>query len=185
MSIPRVIFLKRKETFSSEDLKEKQQEKGVLLSAPLGSNYIDFPFSGLIYYNNSTFYALISQGKRALISSLLKNLKLFLKGISQGFFTEFRIIGLGFRVKKSGFLMTRSLKFDLGYSHTIRLILPRNVRIARVKRRFFIFSNDLNTVNIFSRQIKLLKQLNPYKLRGLKISDEELKMKPGKKQTKR
>ena len=185
MTVRRIIFSKRKEIFSSEDLKEKQQEKRALLSAPIGPNYINFPFSGLIYYNSSTFYALVLQGKRALISNLLKNLKLFLKGISQGFFIEFRIIGLGFRVKKSGFSMTRSLKFDLGYSHTIRLILPKNIKIARVKRRFFIFSNDLNTVNIFSRQIKLLKQLNPYKLRGLKISNEELKMKPGKKQTKR
>lgn len=185
MNIRRIIFSKRKETFSPEDLKGKQKEGGLLLSAHIGPNYIGFPFYGLIYYNSSTFYALVVQGKRALVSSLLKSLKLFLKGISQGFFVEFRVIGLGFRVKKSGFSMTRSLKFDLGYSHTIRLILPKNVKIGRVKRRFFIFSNDLGTVNVFSRQIKLLKQLNPYKLRGLKVSSEELKMKPGKKQTKR
>lgn len=185
MTARQVIFSKRKEIFSSEDLKEKRQREGILLSALIGPNYINFPFSGLVYYNSFTFYTLVPYSKRALIANLLKNLKLFLKGISQGFFSEFRIIGLGFRVKKSGFSMTRSLKFDLGYSHTIRLILPRNVKIARVKRRFFIFSNDLSTINIFSRQIKLLKQLNPYKLRGLKMSNEELKMKPGKKQTKR
>ena len=181
MLTKQLIFIKRKEQFFQEDLKEN----GLFVFGNNGPNCFSLNYKGLIIYNDSTFYALSSQGKRGLLATLIKNLKLFLKGVLQGYFVEFRIIGLGFKVKKSGFLKTRSLKFDLGYSHTIRLVLPQNIKIGRVKRRFYIFSNDFSALQIFSRQIKLLKQVNPYKLRGLKASNEVLKMKPGKKQTKR
>jgi ribosomal protein L6P/L9E len=180
-----LVFIRRKERFFIEDLKNVQSSDSFFLSANLGSNSFQFPFNHVINYNKSTCVVFYPHNKRAITSTLVKNVKLFLKGLIQGFFLEFRIIGLGFRVKRSGFFQTRSLRFDIGFSHLIRIVLPKRVRIGRVKKRFFIFCNDWQTINIFTRQVKLFKILNPYKLRGLRPSDLMLKMKQGKKQTKR
>jgi len=163
MYLRELAFSARKEVFL-EDINvlvslNASMKSSVFLYSKRGYNVFSFLGLNAEFFNNSTFYISANLRKHSLFSILVSNLKIFLKGLNQGFFVEFRIIGLGFRVKKSGFLRMRSLKFDIGYSHVIRLVLPSNIKLSRVKRRFFIYTNDNATLNIFLKQIKELKKI--------------------------
>ena len=122
------------------------------------------------------------------LNKLDKNiLKYFIniKNLGNFFFVQYRVFGLGFRIKKSSFYNTRSLRFDIGFGHGIYYSLPMAVKCLKRKRRFFIYSDNLFILNFIKIHINNLKLLNPYKIRGLKDLKHEIKMKKGKKQTKK
>lgn len=154
-------------------------------SSTLGVSALLMGFPKKESLNNFVFYAPICHNIFASTSIVLKQVKLFLKGLSQGFFLEFRLIGLGFKVKKAASFGTRILNFDIGFSHFKKLAISRSVRLYRVKRRFMLFSNDYIKLKITLKQIQNLRKHNPYKLRGLKLSGVRLRVKSGKKQTRR
>jgi len=131
------------------------------------------------------FYAPLHAGLRISISIILKQVKLFLKGLAQGFFLEFRMVGLGFKIKRTGEFSMRGVKFDIGFSHFIKLPLSRTIRLYRIKRRFLLFSIDYASIKILLKQIQSIRKHNPYKMRGLKLTGAKVRTKAGKKQTKR
>jgi ribosomal protein L6P/L9E len=183
-----LIFLKQKEDFFPflEDLKA-YNNSFININYFLGCNYFK-PYGVSYFYDLNIFYIpkLVGASKTSLIFIILiKQINLLLKGMIQGFFVEYKIIGLGFKVKKTEFEQLKILKFDIGYSHYIKFILPENIFFFRIKKRFLLFSNDLMTLNLVSKQIKNLRKLNPYKLRGLKNEKDFFRIKPGKKQNKR
>ncbi len=108
-----------------------------------------------------------------------------IKNLGNFFFVQYRIYGLGFKIKKSYLSGTRSLRFEIGFGHGIYYILPCNVKCLKRKRRFFLFSNDFSQLQFVKSHIDKFKLLNPYKIRGLKDLKREIKMKKGKKQSKK
>ncbi len=108
-----------------------------------------------------------------------------IRNLGNFFFVQYRIYGLGFKIKKSYLSGTRSLRFEIGFGHGIYYILPSNVKCLKRKRRFFLFSNDFNQLQFIKSHIDKFKLLNPYKIRGLKDLKRQIKMKKGKKQSKK
>lgn len=108
-----------------------------------------------------------------------------IKNLGNFFFVQYRIYGLGFKIKKTYLFNTRSLRFEIGFGHGIYYILPSNVKCLKRKRRFFLFSDNFNELQFVKNHINKFKLLNPYKVRGLKDLKKQLKMKKGKKQSKK
>lgn len=108
-----------------------------------------------------------------------------IKNLGNFFFLQYRIFGLGFKIKRSSLLNSRGLRFEIGFGHGIYYALPTMVKCLRRKRRFFIFSSDLMQLNYIKKHINDFKHLNPYKIRGLKDVKLHVKMKKGKKQAKK
>lgn len=108
-----------------------------------------------------------------------------IKSLGNIFFIQYRIYGLGFKIKKSSFLNGRLLRFEIGFGHGIYYKLPIKIKCLKRKRRFFFFSNDYHYLIFVKNHIDNLKLLNPYKIRGLKDTKYEIKMKKGKKQAKK
>jgi len=157
----------------------------LLCSSDKGINYLSLTFPNIKLLNLNVFYAPVYINSRVSSFLVIKQLKLFLKGLSQGFFLEFRMVGLGFKAKRSGNFSLRSIKFDIGFSHFIKLPVSNMVKFCRIKRRFLLFSIDYSSIKIVLKQIQNLRKHNPYKMRGLKLTGAKLRVKPGKKQTKR
>lgn len=109
--------------------------------------------------------------------------KNFLIDQDYSFYLEYRVVGLGFKIKRSSFKTSRSLILDIGFSHIIKYVLPDTVKILKGKRKFFLVSSNLQHLYIVAQHLHLLRVLNPYKIRGLKRLDKDIKMKAGKKQT--
>jgi hypothetical protein len=108
-----------------------------------------------------------------------------IKTLGNIFFIQYRIYGLGFKIKKSALLNTRSLRFDLGLGHGIYYKLPFEIKCLKRKRRFLLYSNNFPYLVFIKNHIDKFKLLNPYKIRGLKDLKNEIKMKKGKKQSKK
>jgi ribosomal protein L6P/L9E len=104
---------------------------------------------------------------------------------SNYFFCEFKILGLGLRLKKASELNLKTIRLDLGYGHYIDYFLPLEIKCIRRKKKFVIFSYDLLILNNVIRHLEDLKPLNPYKVRGLKNIRRVLVLKIGKKQSQR
>ncbi len=126
------------------------------------------------------------------LNILFKNDKIFLNNILNLFrfyktisFVEFKIIGLGFKIKRGSINNKKILKFDIGFSHFYKLIIPENLRFVKGKKKFFLFSNNFCILNNSIKNIRNLKHINPYKIKGLKINKLTYRIKAGKRQNKR
>jgi len=183
----KLIFVKRKKSqfVYLEDLYLKNSIDSFIASSDYGINFLRLTFPKMCALANYIFYAPIHSGLRVSVSIVLKQIKLFLKGLAQGFFLEFRMVGLGFKIKRTGDFLLRGLKFDIGFSHFIKLPLSRMTRLYRIKRRFLLFSIDYGSIKVLLKQIQNIRKHNPYKMRGLKLTGAKLRTKAGKKQTKR
>jgi ribosomal protein L6P/L9E len=101
------------------------------------------------------------------------------------FFCEFKILGLGLRLKKSNELNLRSISLDLGYGHYLDYFLPLEVKCIRRKKKFVIFSYDIIVLNNIIHNLESFKPISPYKIRGLRNVRKLLVTKIGKKQSQR
>lgn len=119
------------------------------------------------------------------LDKIIYNYFLKIKNLGNFFFIQYRIFGLGFKIKKSSLQNIRSLRFEIGFGHSIYYPFPNDIKCLRRKRRFFIFGYNLTRINYIKKHINKFKLLNPYKIRGLKDLKYQIKMKKGKKQSKK
>lgn len=187
MNFKYLIFSKKKKSkfLYLEDLYNNPFKTQFITSSERGSNLVSISFPKMKMLNLCSFYAPVHVNCRVSSSIVVKQLSLFLKGLAQGFFLEFRMVGLGFKAKRSGNFSLRSVKFDIGFSHFIKLPVSSLLKFCRIKRRFLLFSIDYQSIQVILKQIQNLRKHNPYKMRGLKLTGAKFRTKPGKKQTKR
>lgn len=91
------------------------------------------------------------------------------------------IKGLFFKIIK---LKNAYIKFELGYSHSIKIKIPKNIKIYILNKKqtkFIILSNNRQLLINFIKLIKNLKKINPYKKQGIFFKKEYFKLKTGKK----
>ena len=80
-----------------------------------------------------------------------------IKSIGNIFFIQYRIYGLGFKLKKSSLFNGRLLRFEIGFGHGIYYKLPTNIKCLKRKRRFFFYINYYNNLIFFKNHINNLK----------------------------
>ena len=103
-------------------------------------------------------------------------------GVSEGFTIKQELVGVGYRVEVSGQLLT----FNLGYSHTIQLMLPAEVtaEVPQVKKGenpvLVLKSCDKQLVGQVAAKIRSFRKPEPYKGKGIKFVGETLRRKAGK-----
>ena len=102
--------------------------------------------------------------------------------MSEGFEIKQELVGVGYRVEVSGQLLT----FNLGYSHTIQLMLPDEVKaeVPQVKKGenpvLVLKSCDKQLVGQVAAKIRSFRKPEPYKGKGIKFVGEQLRRKAGK-----
>ena len=118
-----------------------------------------------------------------LTRSLLANA---VRGVSEGFKKELDVIGIGYRAESG----SGSLKLSLGYSHSIEFPLPEGIKV-NVERANKPIQNyvtslvvegiDKCQVGQVAANIRALRPPDPYKGKGIRYSDERIRLKVGKK----
>jgi large subunit ribosomal protein L6 len=113
-----------------------------------------------------------------LYRSLINNM---VKGVSEGFTIKQELVGVGYRAEAKGQL----LELVLGYSHDIFIEIPAEVKLeAKTDRR----SNPIITLSSYDKQllgqvaakIRSLRPPEPFKGKGIKFVNEQLRRKAGK-----
>ncbi len=101
-------------------------------------------------------------------------------GVSQGFTRQLEINGVGFRAALAGNVITLSL----GFSHPVVFTLPAGVEAKIEKNLITLTGFDKQAVGQVAANIRALKKPEPYKGKGIKYVEEQIRRKAGKTATK-
>lgn len=111
---------------------------------------------------------------RALISNMIT-------GVYTGFKTEQEVVGVGFRVAVQG----QVIDMTLGYSHTIIMELPKEIKASATSEKgkapaLVLECADKELLGLVSSKIRSLRKPDVYKGKGVRYKGEQLRIKPGK-----
>ncbi|MDR1099102.1 MAG: 50S ribosomal protein L6 [Treponema sp.] len=109
-----------------------------------------------------------------LYRNLLNNMVI---GVSTGFSKTLIITGVGYRAEVQGNLLSMSL----GYSNDIFVGIPEGLSVtAEAGSKVVISGINKQQVGEFASQIRKLRPPEPYKGKGIRYEDEQIKRKVGK-----
>ncbi len=98
-------------------------------------------------------------------------------GVSEGFKKQLEINGVGYRAQLQG----NKLIVSAGYSHTVDMEIPADLKVELPKNTVIIISGiDKQKVGQFAAEIREIRKPEPYKGKGIKYSNEVIRRKEGK-----
>ncbi len=153
--------------------------KEVKARGPLGElslrlpNQLDAKLSENILQINRTNDDKTSRSLHGLYKVLSNNL---LTGVSEGFKKSLEFKGIGYRVAVQDNLLTMSA----GYSHPIEKTIPEGIKVNVQKSTITVSGIDKYKVGEFAAEIREIRKPEVYKGKGIRYSDEHIKIKPGK-----
>jgi large subunit ribosomal protein L6 len=100
-------------------------------------------------------------------------------GVTVGFKRELDIVGVGYKAEVKS---AQEITLSLGFSHTVSYTLPEGVAVTYEAKanRLTITGIDRQKVGQVAAEIRAIRPPDPYKGKGVKYSDEVLKLKAGK-----
>lgn len=118
-------------------------------------------------------------GAKALWGTYAAHIKNMIKGVSEGFTKELILEGIGFKSAVAG----DSLNLELGFSHSIKMPIPKGVTVTVEKGNITMKGHNLEILGQFAASVRALKPTEPYKGKGLRYVGERVLRKQGKKTT--
>ena len=117
-----------------------------------------------------------SRARHGLTRSLLANM---VAGVASGHEKKLEIIGVGYRAQLKG----KNLGLTLGFSHPIEFPIPEGIEILQDEKNKAILTirgADKHLVGQVAADIRSLRPPEPYKGKGIRYVDEQVRRKPGK-----
>ncbi len=98
-------------------------------------------------------------------------------GVTEGFTKVLEINGVGYRAD----VQKNVLNLTLGFSHPVNFALPEGIEATVDKQNKITISGiDKALVGQTAATIRALRPCDPYKAKGIKYADEQIKRKVGK-----
>jgi large subunit ribosomal protein L6 len=102
-------------------------------------------------------------------------------GVSEGFQENLLLVGVGYRAEAKG----NQLDLSLGFSHSIVIILPKEVSVETesvkgMPPKIMLKSIDKQLLGQVAAKIRSLRPPEPYKGKGVKYETEIIRRKAGK-----
>ena len=97
-------------------------------------------------------------------------------GLSNGFKKDLEIVGVGYQASVQG----NRLKLQLGYSHDIFFDFPDDITIDADRTAITVKGIDKQLVGSVASKIRSFRKPEPYKGKGVRYKDENVKIKQGK-----
>jgi large subunit ribosomal protein L6 len=108
---------------------------------------------------------------RALVANMVK-------GVSIGFERKLELVGVGYRAKAAG----NVLSLSVGYSHPIDYQLPGGVTVETpTQTEILLRAADKQLLGQVAAEIRAYRSPEPYKGKGIRYSDEVVHRKEAKK----
>ncbi len=110
-----------------------------------------------------------------LTRALLNNM---VTGVSEGFFKQLNIVGVGYKVDLKG----KDLVMQLGFSHPVNYPAPKGIEfeVDSKANTIKIKGIDKQQVGQVSAEIRKFRPPEPYKGKGVMYADEHIRRKAGK-----
>ena len=98
-------------------------------------------------------------------------------GVTQGFERGLEVVGVGYRVD----LKSNVLTLTLGYSHPVVYKLPEGISASIEKKNRIVLSGiDKELLGSTAATIREFRRPEPYKGKGIKYAEEQIRRKVGK-----
>ena len=108
-------------------------------------------------------------------------------GVTQGFTKQMDVVGVGYKADVQG----KRIVFSLGYSHPIEFPLPEGIEvkgeriaakssIQQYQLTLTLSGIDKQKLGQVAAEMHSLRKPDPYKGKGVRYADVQLKLKPGK-----
>ncbi len=115
--------------------------------------------------------ASISGTTRALIQNMVI-------GVDKGFEKKLQLIGVGYRAQVQG----NVLNLTLGFSHPVNFVIPEGITIETPEQTVILVKGmDKQLVGQVSANIRSYRPPEPYKGKGVRYADEQVRRKESKK----
>lgn len=115
-----------------------------------------------------------SQALHGLSRSIINNMTI---GVSEGFTKRLAIQGVGYRAQMNG----KNLILNLGYSHIVEIKPPEEITIKTEGNTTIIISGiSKEKVGQIAAQIRSTRPPEPYKGKGIRYENEQVRRKIGK-----
>ncbi len=119
-----------------------------------------------------------SKRARAMWGTVRSNINNLVQGVTEGFSKTLEVKGVGFRAAVQNNVLTLSL----GFSHDVKYIIPEGIDISVDKQTTVIIKGaNKQRVGQVAAELRDLRKPEPYKGKGVRYSDEHVRMKEGKK----
>ena len=155
--------------------------ENITVKGPLGENKLAL-LNGVIVnhedkYLNVAIEDVNDKQQRAyhgLFRTLINNMVV---GVSTGFVKELEIVGVGYRALQQG----KDIQFQLGYSHTILFPAPEGITLEVTEAtKFKVKGFNKELVGQVAANIRKLRAPEPYKGKGIRYKNENVRKKAGK-----
>ena len=124
---------------------------------------------------NPTDNSRIGRQRYGLCRTLIANM---VDGVSQGFQKRLLIQGVGYRAQAQG----KKLTLNVGYSKPVEMEMPDGIDVAVENRNTEVIISGINQeiVGNVAATIRAVRPPEPYKGKGIRYSDEQIRRKAGK-----
>ncbi|MBU0612995.1 50S ribosomal protein L6 [Patescibacteria group bacterium] len=98
------------------------------------------------------------------------------KGVTEGFEKQLEVNGVGFKTELKG----KKLILHVGFSHPVEYNFPESIEGKVEKNVITVSGIDKQKVGQTAAEIRAIKKPEPYKGKGIKYIDEQIRRKAGK-----
>jgi large subunit ribosomal protein L6 len=115
----------------------------------------------------------ITRAQHGLRRTLLNNC---IEGVTKGFSKTLEVIGVGYRVAVKG----NTIELALGFSHPVLVDRPQGLEAKAEGQKLTISGANKEMVGEMAARIRRLRKPEPYKGKGVKYENEQIRRKVGK-----
>jgi large subunit ribosomal protein L6 len=113
-----------------------------------------------------------------LYRSLIANM---VEGVKNGYKKQLELVGVGYKASAQ----SNVLELSLGYSHSIFLTIPQELKVQAVQEKgsnptIILEGIDKQLIGQVAAKIKSLRKVEPYKGKGIRFTGEHVRRKAGK-----
>jgi large subunit ribosomal protein L6 len=172
----------RKPISIPQNVKVSIKDKKVEIQGPNGTNKLELIDGIICELKDNLLYVKVKEGasvSKAQYGTMRAHLANAVRGVVEGFYKELEVVGVGYRCQLQG----NTMSFVLGYVHPREIKIPDGIKIIfdeKNKNKFKIWGIDKHQVGQLAAIIRSFKEPDVYKGKGIRYTDEIIKLKPGK-----
>jgi large subunit ribosomal protein L6 len=121
--------------------------------------------------SGSRFAIAVTGTTRALLANMVQ-------GVTEGYERKLQLVGVGYRAQAQG----SKLNLTLGFSHPVVYDVPEGVSVETPSQtEVVVKGSDKQKVGQVAAEIRAFRPPEPYKGKGVRYSDEHVRLKEAKK----
>lgn len=101
-------------------------------------------------------------------------------GVKEGYEKKLEVVGVGYIAAIQG----KELQLRVGYANELKKVIPDGLNVTCPDQTHIVVQGcDKQKVGQFAAEVRALRKPEPYKGKGIRYQDEQVKLKPGKSAT--